>query len=102
MFVQPLLLNYLIKFTSLAADDGMKAANRLIKIPKALHLPAQSSRRYHFYGNTCAENVCPVAVEICIVSLLLPLRDSAILNRVPICQVCDPDQDENLIIASDN
>lgn len=36
----PLLLNGLIKIVSLVADDSMKAAISLIKMLKALHLPA--------------------------------------------------------------
>lgn len=36
----PVLLNGLIKTVSLAADDSMKAAISLIKMLRALHLPA--------------------------------------------------------------
>lgn len=49
----PLPLNGLIKTVSLAADDSMESAITLIKMLKALHLPAESHYHYCFLQHFC-------------------------------------------------
>lgn len=50
----PLPLNGLIKTVSLAADDSMESAITLIKMLKALHLPAESHYHYCFLQHFCS------------------------------------------------